>query len=112
MAFSTQCTNKGCGKIQEPYIDKEDDKIYCSECNREITNLTHFAKIQMKSLGQYRQKSKISFAIKCPHCSAEVRPKLTNNDVVCGSCGKPLDNLSLPFKNMLKDKLKTVGKDV
>lgn len=112
MAFSTQCTNKGCGKIQEPYIDKSDDKIYCSECNREIENLTYFAKQQLKALGQYRKKPKISFAVKCEKCGAEARPLLVNDDVVCGKCKQALNNLSLPFKNMLKDKLKTVSKDV
>ena len=112
MPFSTYCTNKGCGKLQEPYIDKDDDKVYCSECHREITNLTYFVKVQMKSLGQYRQKPKISFAVKCASCNVEARPKLVDGDVVCASCGKSMDNLSEPFRNMLKDKLKTVGKDI
>ena len=53
MAFSIQCTNKGCQKIQEPYIDTKDDKVYCSLCNKELLNITHFVKVQMKSLKQF-----------------------------------------------------------
>lgn len=112
MAFSMNCTNKGCGKFQEPYIDPKTDQVFCSICNREILNVTYFAKAQMKSSKQFKPKINMSFAVKCPKCGQEKRPKLLNNDVVCGECNKPLDNLSAPFKNMLKDKLKTVGKDI
>jgi len=112
MPFSMNCTNKGCGKTQEPYIDPKDDKVYCSLCNREIENVTYFAKAQMKSLKQFKPKVAVSFAVKCDKCGKEARPKLINNDVVCSGCNKSLDKLSIPFKNMLKEKLKTVGQDV
>lgn len=112
MPFSINCPNKGCGKWQEPYLDPSDDKVYCSVCDKEITNITYFAKVQMKSLKQFKQKTAISFAVKCPSCSKEQRPKILNDDVVCGSCSKPLNNLSTAFKYMLKEKLKTVNKDV
>lgn len=110
--FSMPCNNKGCGKVQEPYIDPKDDKVYCSLCNREIDNVTYFAKIQMKSLKQYKPKVATSFAVKCDKCDKEARPLLINDDVICAGCKKPLDKLSVPFRNMLKEKLKTVGKDV
>jgi len=112
MPFSTQCTNKSCRKIQAPYMDKETEKVYCSECHQEILGLTYFAKVQMKSIGQYRERPKISFATKCNECGLESRPKNVNNDIVCGICGKPLKHLSDIFKNMLKEQLKTVNKDV
>ncbi len=112
MAFSTFCTTKGCGKIQEPYIDPKENKVYCSLCDGEITNLTHFVKVQMKSNKQYKQKKAVPFATKCVKCGAEERPKVVKNDVVCGSCQKPMDNLSPIFKNMLKEKLKTTDHDV
>mgnify|MGYP001769837319 CR=1 FL=1 len=110
--FSMPCSNKGCGKVQEPYIDPKDDKVYCSLCNKEITNITFFAKSQMKSLKQYKPKTATSFAVKCDKCGKEARPKLVNNEVVCSGCNKPLDKLSVPFRNMLKEKLRTVDKDV
>jgi len=113
MPFSMNCTNRGCNKLQEPYLDPKDDKIYCSLCDREITNITYFAKVQMKSMRQFKPKITTSFAIKCDKCGREARPILTDDeDVVCAGCHKSLDKLSVPFKNMLKEKLKTVGKDV
>lgn len=112
MAFTINCTNKGCGKLQEPYIDPKDDKVYCSTCDRELSNITYFAKAQMKSIKQYKQKSSVSFSVKCSKCGKEGRPKIKNDEVVCGACLKELSNLSLPFKNMLKEKLKNVDKDI
>ncbi len=112
MAFSTFCTTKGCGKIQEPYLDPQDDKVYCSLCNNEITNLTPFVKHQMKMNKQFKQKQAKPFVFKCNKCKREERPKVVNDDIVCGHCSKPMDNLSPIFKNMLKEKLKTVDKDV
>lgn len=105
------CTNKGCGQVQEPYIDPKDDKVYCSLCDREISNITYFAKVQMKSLKQFKTKTNSSYSVKCNKCNVSERPKLVNNELVCGRCSKILDNLSLAFKNMLKEKLKTLDKD-
>jgi hypothetical protein len=112
MAFSTFCTTKGCGKIQEPYLNPVDNKVYCSLCDNEIVNLTPFVKNQMKMSKQFKQKSAKPFAVKCAKCNREERPKIVNDDVVCGVCSKPLDNLSPIFKNMLKEKLRTTDKDV
>lgn len=112
MAFSTFCTTKGCGKIQEPYLDPQDNKVYCSVCDGEITNLTPFVKAQMRSSKQFRQKKIKTFAVKCVKCGREERPKQVGNDIVCGACNQPLDNLSPIFKNMLKEKLKNADKDV
>lgn len=112
MPFSTFCTTKGCGKIQEPYLDPKDNKVYCSLCDSEITNLTPFVKNQMKMSKQYKQKQAKPFAVKCAKCGAEERPKVVAEDIVCGACAAPMNNLSPIFKNMLKDKLRTTDKDV
>ena len=112
MAFTMNCTSKGCCKVQEPYLDVKDNKVYCSECDQEIVNVSHFTKIQMKSIKQFKQKKAISFSVKCPHCQKEDRPKLLNQDILCSGCNKPMNHLSEPFKVMLREKLKTVGKDV
>lgn len=106
MPFSMPCSNKQCGKLQEPYIDPKTDEVFCSLCDKKIENVTHFAKVQMKALKQYREKKKTSFAIKCPKCSREERPVETANDIVCGGCNSPLDHLTDTFKRMLKMQLK------
>jgi len=112
MAFSTQCFNKGCGKIQEPYIDPKTDKVYCSVCDGELTNITHFVKIQMKTAKQYRQKKSVPFAVKCMKCNAQERPFIKDDKVYCSSCKEEMTNVSPVYKNMLKQALKTVDKDV
>lgn len=111
MAFSTFCTNKGCGKQMEPYLDIKTDKVYCSQCDQEINTITHFAKVQMKALKQFKQKQPVAFGVKCQNCSKEARPKVANDDIICPFCNKPHTHLSEPFKIMLKDKLKNVSKD-
>lgn len=115
MAFATNCTHKGCGKFMEPYIDPKTDKVFCEKCDGEITNITYFAKQQMKSSKQYKQKNQVSFMIKCVKCGKEDRPKLVGKapqDVVCPHCRQPHSHLSEPFKIMLREKLKTVAQDV
>lgn len=109
--FNTICPHKGCHKQMAPYIDPKTDIVYCSDCDKEIPNLTHFAKMQMKSSKQYKPKSTTSFSIKCKFCSKEARPLLNNKDILCPTCKKPHD-LSEPFKIMLREKLKTADKDI
>lgn len=103
---------EGCHKQMEPYLDPKDKEVYCSLCDRKMANVTHFVKVQMQTLKQYREKKTTSFAVKCAKCGKEDRPKLVNNDIVCPACKKPHSNLSEPFKIMLKDKLKTVNSDI
>lgn len=112
MAFSLNCNNKGCGKFMDPYLDPSNNKVYCSICDKEISNLTSFAKSQMKSNKQFKQKTSASFSVKCDKCGKEDRPKLVNGDIQCISCGGPLISLSGPFRTMLKEKLKTADKDI
>lgn len=120
MAISLFCNNtyvddkgkqKKCGTM-EPYMDPKTEQIFCSNCNQEITSITHFMKSTMKTLKQFRQKPTISFGVKCQKCGKEDRPKIVGDDVLCPFCNKSHEHLSEPFKIMLKEKLKTVGKDV
>lgn len=106
MPFSMYCTNKGCGEQMEPYLDLSDDKVYCSNCDREIVNVTHFVKVQMKTLKQFRQKKSIAFGVKCKKCSRESVPKILNDKIVCSFCDTEHTHLSEPFKILLKDKIK------
>lgn len=112
MAFMTNCIHKGCYKQMEPYIDPSTDKVFCSECDKELTNITSFTKVQLKSLKQYKQKKATSFVVKCQSCNREERPELNQNKIICPKCKKEHTHLSEPFKIMLKEKLKTASKDV
>jgi len=111
MPFLIECCNKGCGQLNTPYIDPETDKVFCSKCDGEIPNVSIFTKRQMKHLKQVRPKEKKSFAIKCPHCKREDRPKVLNDEIVCVACSKIIDNISPFFKNMLKTQLQTIEKE-
>lgn len=83
MAFLTFCSNKECRKQMEPYIDPKTDKVYCSSCDMEISNITYFAKQQMKSLKQYKPKNTTSFAVKCNKCNKEDRPMVQKDKLFC-----------------------------
>jgi hypothetical protein len=110
MPFLMPCTNKGCGKTQAPYFNKKDEKVYCSECGNEIVNVSSFAKHQMKVLKQYKDDKK-SFSVVCDKCKKSSRPVLNKDELYCGECNKILD-VNPFFKNMLKEQLKNVDKDV
>lgn len=112
MAFTIQCNAKNCGNLQQPYLDKETDKVHCSLCDKEIVNVSIFVKNQMKQSKQFRQKKKVPFATKCKHCPAEERPKLVGDDIVCAACNKKMDHLQPSFALMLKDQLKKVGQEL
>lgn len=100
-----------CGQI-EPYMDPKTEKVFCPLCDNEIPNISHFTKVTLKNLRQFRQKVPVPFAVKCQNCGKESQPKIVNDDVVCPGCSQIHNHLSEPFKIMLKDRLKTANKDV
>jgi ribosomal protein L34E len=109
MPFSMVCPNKGCGKQMDPYIDKSTDKVHCSICDGEIQNVTHFAKVQMKSLKQFKNsKNTTSFSVKCSKCAKESRPVISNKQVICPFCKNQHSHLSETFKLMLIDTLPNI----
>lgn len=105
MPFSMQCNNKGCGQIQSPYLDKETNQVFCSLCEKEILNATSFAKNQMKSMKQFKEKKQKSFSVKCNNCGVLDRPILESNSCKCASCKKEM-NVSPIFINVLQENLK------
>ena len=120
MAISLNCANtyidangktKKCG-MMEPYMDSKTEKVFCSTCFSEIPNVSHFTKMTMKSLKQYKQKSTATFCVKCKNCGTDDQPILANNDVVCPSCKKPHTHLTPTFKMMLKQELAKANQDV
>lgn len=112
MKFTMNCPR--CSTIMAPHMDQETGKVYCSnaQCAQEITNITIFAKNQMKMEKQFRQKEKKSFAVKCGSCKAEDRPALIDNQIICVACLRELTDLSPTFVAMLKANLGKAGQDI
>lgn len=106
MPFAMPCPHKGCGNHMEPYLDQNENKVYCSSCDKEIVNITHFVKSTLKNLKQFRPKKTIAFGVKCKSCSKEETPKLLKDQFICPYCQNAHTHLSEPFKLVLKDKLK------
>lgn len=110
--YTIYCTNKGCGKYQQPKLDLSTNEVICSSCNKEIDNISPFTKSSMKSLGQTiaaHQKSvagKKPFAMKCESCEKMEVPKLVANKAYCAICNAYMSNVSAPFIQMLKIKAK------
>jgi hypothetical protein len=112
MKFTMNCPR--CSTIMAPHMDQQTLKVYCSnaQCAEEITNITIFAKNQMKMEKQFRQKEKKPFAVKCESCKAEDRPVLIDGKIICVACLKELTNLSPTFVMMLKANLSKAGQDI
>src|ERR1039457_5453481 len=85
------CSNKGCGKSSNAVLDKNDNEVYCCECDRAIANITSFTKATLKSLNQTRQPTKEAFAMKCASCKNEQLPSLSKDGkFVCRKCQKEM----------------------
>jgi hypothetical protein len=108
MGFRIFCDNKGCGKDNEPVLDKDTGSVLCTECGKEIKSITDFAKRQMVALGQIRrtEKKRQAWAVKCDSCKKEAQPKLENNKLICSACNKELTNIAKPFMEILKQNLR------
>ena len=105
MRFRIQCNNKGCCELTEAFVDQDTQQVFCGACNNEIKDVSPFFIRQMVQNKQFRAKEKKPFAIKCPACNAEDQPFLIDDEVVCSSCGTPMDHLTPVFKQMLKNHL-------
>lgn len=113
MPFLINCTNKGCGKYQEPRLNTNDNEVYCSECGKIIAGISHFTKTQMKSLGQTLKPPKSAYAIRCEKCKKEAMPKLdASNQLACANCNNVLTNVSKPFEVLIKNALKNKKEDL
>lgn len=112
--FMTFCGNKGCGKTQEPLLDKETNEVYCSECGGVIVGITEFAKKSMLGMGQIKKTAKKTeaFMIKCASCSKTAQPLLKSNKLMCGECKEELKGLNSIMHRAVKDFLSSKTKDV
>ena len=118
MPISLTCNNsytdrgkiKKCGTM-EPFMDPKTEKVYCSSCLTELT-VNHFTKITMKNLKQFKEKNTQTFNVKCQKCKTEAQPVMLKNDFICPQCNNPHQQLSEPFKIVLREKLKTTNQDL
>jgi len=101
--FIINCDNKGCMKPQAAQLNVLSDEVICIECGKSITNISSFAKRQLKSMGQTtkNKKSTETYSVKCQACEAIGMPVFKNNQFICKSCQKEITNLSDPFKILL-----------
>lgn len=111
MPVLMQCTSKKCGKMNTAYLDKDTDQVHCGACDEIINNVSVFTKRQMRFNKEFRPKHTKSFSVKCAKCNKDERPVLSGDDILCGACKKPLDQLTPFFKIMLKERLKSLGED-
>jgi ribosomal protein S27E len=112
--FLTHCPN--CKDEHEPVLVVDDKKevsdcdAVCPECDTVMKEITPFAKVQMKTMGQVKRakKRQQAFMVRCPHCKNEGCPVVGEKDVLlCSSCSKPLDHLAAPYKQTVLMFLKT-----
>lgn len=98
MPYKTFCLK--CKAESEPFLDKDTDKVFCSKCEEEFA-ASHFVKIQLKTLKQFKPKNTKSFTVICSNCKAKDRPNLISGKLFCPKCKKEYNNLSEPYKYML-----------
>lgn len=106
--FRIYCTNKGCSKESEALLNTETDEVECAECGKSI-NVPYSTKASLKSIGQIRRtkKSEKAFSVECKKCNKIEVPVIdANKNIVCGKCKVKLDNISAPFANLIREKLK------
>jgi len=106
MGFLICCDNKGCFETTEALLDPESNKVYCAACGEEIKSVTHFAKVQMKSLGQTmkNQKKSRAFEVNCPFCRKVAQPIVgRDGSISCTGCGSELSgSLSAPMAQAIR----------
>lgn len=110
--FATNCTTKGCGKWNEPYLNPQTMEVHCAECDQPIKNIPIFTKNLMRSQGQVKRSAKVAFSVRCNKCKIEALPKIDNTNVlVCMSCGNTL-NVSKIYEIQVREAIKKGKQDI
>ncbi len=109
MGFKTFCDVKGCHKEMEPVLDRITNKVYCTECGKEINCVSEFMKRQLVSLGQTKSKKseKIPYAVKCHICAKEDVPVVKGTKLFCRACDQELIQVPRPFAEIIRQKAKS-----
>src|SRR5690606_4047643 len=105
MGFLICCDNKGCYETTEALLEPKANLVYCAACGKEIKSVTHFAKVQMKTLGQTMksQKSSQAFSVDCPACGMNAQPLVgRDGSLVCPHCKTDMSSkLSPPMAHAI-----------
>lgn len=113
MPFLICCDNKGCYETTEALLEPSSNQVHCAACGKVIESVTHFAKIQMKTLGQTmkNQKASRAFSVNCSYCSKLAQPTVgKNGSISCSSCGSELTStLSAPMAQAIRVALGSGG---
>lgn len=101
MSMSVFC--KTCKRLSEICLDKQDDNVYCKDCDQQITDITIFVKNNLKISKVFREpkKKNAAFEVVCSSCQKKTVPQLKDNKVFCLHCKAEL-KLSSHFLNALK----------
>lgn len=112
MPVIINCDNKGCMKPQAARLNLLNDTVLCDECGGTITNITHFTKNTLKTLGQTTRhvENNETYAVTCDKCEVKGTPVLNKEKLTCKACKKELTNISGPFKLMLQSVLGNANK--
>jgi Zn finger protein HypA/HybF involved in hydrogenase expression len=104
MAMIITCTNKGCFKSSEALLDLNTNEVICRECGNPIQQVTSFAKVSLKSLGQTTkgQKKVRQLEFDCLSCNKKVQPMLKNGKIICSECKKEMENVPTTFKHVVE----------
>ena len=98
------CSNKGCGKSQEPLLDKSTNEVYCAECNNVIPNVPSFTKNVLSSMGQVKRfvpKQK-AFSRLCASCNKTDQPVIANGQIVCPICKAEVKDITPTYAHALR----------
>jgi hypothetical protein len=110
MGVLITCDNKGCFQTMEPLLNVGTNEVICTECGKSINSVTHFMKVQLKSLGQTmkNQKTNRAYSVQCPNCTRTMQPNVAANGAIHCShphCGGPINNLPPPVAHMIRTML-------
>jgi len=113
MPFLICCDNKGCYETTEALLNPETNEVHCAACGKVIKSVTHFAKVQMKTLGQTmkNQKASRAFSVSCPSCGKTAQPIVgRDGSITCSVCSTELSSkLSAPMAQAIRVALGSGG---
>ncbi len=106
MPFMICCDNKGCYETTEALLDPKTNNVHCAACGNVINSVTHFAKVQLKTLGQTmkNQKTNRAFSVNCPNCGKAGQPIVgKDGSITCTVCKSELSStLSPPMAQAIR----------
>lgn len=70
-------------------LNVETNEVMCTECGENISNISEFTKLSMKSIGDiYRPRKKKAFVFKCLTCKDDVEAVMKDGVVVGKGCSQ------------------------